>query len=106
LPSTIVQAYYKKVSGATNSQTWGGYVYSCGTTLPSFTFGVGNSKFVIPAKLMDLGPVQQGSSTCFGGLQDSSGVGINIFGDVALKATFVVFEGGDSPRLGWASKPV
>lgn len=50
---------------------------------------------------MNYAPVS--TSTCFGGLQSSSGIGINIFGDVALKAAFVVFDGA-SNRLGWAAK--
>lgn len=53
---------------------------------------------------MNYGPVTDGSSTCFGGLQSSSSIGINIFGDVALKAAFVVFDGSSTPRVGWASK--
>jgi aspergillopepsin I len=99
-----VRAYYAKVSGSSNSNTYGGYVYPCSTTLPSFTFGVGSARITIPGNYMNYGPVVDGSSTCFGGLQSSSGIGINIFGDVALKAAFVVFNGGSSPTLGWAAK--
>lgn len=40
---------------------------------------------------------------CFGGLQSSASIGINIFGDVALKAAYVVFN-GETPSLGWAQK--
>jgi len=99
-----VTAYYRQVSGSSNSNTYGGYVFPCSATLPTFTFGVGSARITIPSKYMNYGPVQDGSSTCFGGLQSSSGIGINIFGDVALKAAFVVFNGGSSPTLGWAKK--
>ncbi|KAK1753799.1 putative endothiapepsin [Echria macrotheca] len=104
LPTSIVTAYYRQVSGSSNSRTYGGYVYPCSTTLPSFTFGVGSARITIPGTYMNYGPVSTGSSTCFGGLQSSSGIGINIFGDVALKAAYVVFNGGSPPTLGWASK--
>ena len=41
---------------------------------------------------------------CYGAIQSSDGLGVNIYGDVALKAAYVVFRGGDSPELGFASK--
>ncbi|CAK7229788.1 hypothetical protein SCUCBS95973_007346 [Sporothrix curviconia] len=104
LPAAIIKAYYAKVSGSSNSNTYGGYVFSCSATLPTFTFGVGSSRITIPGNYLNYAPVETGSSTCFGGLQDSSDIGINIFGDVALKSAFVVFNGASSPTLGWASK--
>jgi hypothetical protein len=104
LSSSIVTNYYRQVSGSSNSRTYGGYVYPCSATLPSFTFGVGSARITIPGTFMNYGPVETGSSTCFGGLQSSSGIGINIFGDVALKAAYVVFNGASPPTLGWASK--
>lgn len=104
LPDSIVSAYWAKVDGAENDESAGGYTFPCSTTLPSFTFGVSDAKITIPGKYIDFGAVSSGSSSCFGGLQSSDDVGINIFGDVALKAAFVVFEGSDSPRLGFASK--
>lgn len=102
LPNSVVTAYYKKVSGSSNSETYGGYVFPCSATLPSFTFGVGSLRITIPSDYMNYGEVA--TNVCFGGLQSSSGLGINIFGDVALKAAFVVFNGGSSPQLGWAQK--
>lgn len=104
LPAAVVKAYWAKVSGSSNSASVGGYVFPCSATLPNFTFGVGSARIVIPGDYMDFGPISTGSSTCFGGIQSSAGIGINIFGDVALKAAFVVFDGNTTPRLGWASK--
>lgn len=101
-----MRAYYAKIRGSSNSNTYGGYVFPCSATVPSFTFGVGSARITIPGTFINYGPVQTGSSTCFGGMQSSSGVGINIFGDVALKAAFVIFNGGSPPTLGWASKPL
>jgi hypothetical protein len=104
LPDSVVKAYYKQVSGSSNSEEYGGYVFKCSATLPSFSYGVGSATFTIPGSYLDYGPVEDGSSTCFGGLQSSDDVGINIYGDVALKAAFVVFDGSSSPRLGFATK--
>ncbi|AEO61299.1 hypothetical protein MYCTH_2121130 [Thermothelomyces thermophilus ATCC 42464] len=87
LPTAIVTAYYRQVQGATNSRVYGGYVFPCSATLPSFTFGIGGAKLTIP-------PLS------------SSGIGVNIWGDVALKAAFVVFDGEDPPSIGWATKPL
>lgn len=104
LPTTIVKAYYAQVSGSSNSNTYGGYIFPCSRTLPSFTFGVSSARITIPGTYLNYGPVSTGSSTCFGGLQSSADIGINIFGDVALKAAFVVFNGASTPTIGWASK--
>ncbi|KAK3395053.1 aspartic-type endopeptidase-like protein [Podospora didyma] len=104
LPLTIVKAYYAKISGSSNSNTYGGYVFPCSATIPSFTFGVSTARITIPGSFMNYGPVSTGSSTCYGGLQSSASIGINIFGDVALKAAYVVFNGATSPTIGWAAK--
>ncbi|KAI0803466.1 secreted aspartic proteinase precursor [Xylaria sp. FL0064] len=101
LPSTIVSAYYAQVSGAKNNAQAGGYVFPCSAALPDFTFGVGSARITIPGDYINYAPYS--GSTCFGGIQSSSGIGINIFGDVALKAAYVVFD-STGPRLGWASK--
>lgn len=104
LPTAIVTAYYRQVQGATNSRSYGGYVFPCNSTLPAFVFGVGEAKFTIPPSYMNYAAVTDGSPTCFGGLQSSSGIGVNIWGDVALKAAFVVFNGEEPPTIGWANK--
>jgi len=103
LPDDIVDAYYAQVSGAAVDDTQGGFVFPCSATLPDFTFGVGSYRGVIPGDYMNYATVD--STNCFGGIQSNSGVGFSIFGDVALKAQFVVFDGGNT-RLGFAAKPV
>jgi hypothetical protein len=106
LPNTIVRAYYAKVPGAQeDNRNVGGWIFPCTATLPNFVFGVGAARMTIPGAVINLAPITRGGTTCFGGIQSSSQVGINIFGDVALKAAFVVFDGGATPRIGWASKP-
>ncbi|KAF4993538.1 hypothetical protein FGRMN_6397 [Fusarium graminum] len=103
LPDDINSAYYSKVSGAKYSSSYGGYVFSCSATLPSFSFAVGGVTITVPGSYINFAPVQDGSSTCFGGIQPSDDIGINIFGDIALKAAFVVFDGGNQ-QVGWAKK--
>ncbi|KAF9633155.1 Endothiapepsin [Lasiodiplodia theobromae] len=103
LPDSVVDAYYAKVSGASYSNSQAGYVFPCSATLPSFTFGVGSARIVIPGSYINYAPVS--SSTCYGGIQSNSDIGFTIFGDVALKAAFVVFNGGTN-QIGWASKSV
>ncbi|KAF4338680.1 aspartic ase precursor [Fusarium beomiforme] len=103
LPDSINSAYYAKVSGAKYSSTYGGYVFSCSATLPSFSFAVGGVTITIPGSYINYAPVTDGSSTCYGGIQPSDDFGVNIFGDIALKAAFVVFDGGNQ-QVGWAKK--
>lgn len=104
LPTAIVTAYYRQVQGATNSRSYGGYVFPCTATLPPFTFGVGSTRFTIPASYINYARISATSTQCFGGIQSSSSIGINIFGDVALKAAFVIFNGAEPPSIGWANK--
>lgn len=96
--------YYKQVTGSQNSNTYGGYVFPCTAKLPTFTYLIGTTPIVIPAAYLNFSPVEDGSSTCYGGLQSSSGIGINIYGDIALKAAYVVFNGASTPKLGFAPK--
>lgn len=104
-PTAIVEAYYKQVSGATNSAADGGYVFPCSATLPNFTLEIGSYKAVVPGKYINYSPVSTGSSTCFGGLQDDSSIGFAIWGDVFLKSQYVVFDQTQStPRLGFAAQ--
>ncbi|OAA66950.1 secreted aspartic proteinase precursor [Niveomyces insectorum RCEF 264] len=103
LPNSIVKAYYKQVKGAKLDNSQGGYTFSCSAKLPDFKFGVEGSTITIPGDYINFAPLEEGSSTCFGGIQSDDGIGFAIFGDVALKAAFVVFN-GDGPQLGWASK--
>ncbi|GAO18409.1 uncharacterized protein UV8b_02830 [Ustilaginoidea virens] len=104
LPDSIVKAYYAKVPGAGYNATAGGYSFNCSASLPTFKFGVEKSAITIPGSFFNFATLE-GSHNCYGGLQSSDGIGINVFGDIALKAAFVVFDGGKT-RLGWASKRV
>ncbi|KAL8346163.1 hypothetical protein RB598_000186 [Gaeumannomyces tritici] len=104
LDDSVVDDYYSHVSGAQNSASEGGYVMPCRVTPPDFSFTVGSNTITIPGSFISYAPVSDGSSTCFGGIQSDASIGFSIFGDIALKAAYVVFDGSSTPRLGWASK--
>ncbi|KAI0179437.1 endothiapepsin [Hypoxylon sp. FL1284] len=103
LPTSVVTSYYRQVSGAKLDNRQGGYTFPCTASLPDFNFEVEGSTFTIPGEFINYAPVDD--STCFGGIQSDEGIGFSIWGDVALKAAFVVFDNSEgSPRLGFASK--
>ncbi|KAI0451247.1 aspartic peptidase domain-containing protein [Xylaria acuta] len=105
LPDSVVDAYYEQVDGAQVDQQQGGYVFPCDADLPDFTFSPGDATITIPGEYMNYAPADESGSSCFGGLQSDGGIGISIYGDIALKAAFVVFDQTQgSPRLGWANK--
>lgn len=56
LPDAVVKNYYSKVSGSQNSNTYGGYVFPCSATLPTFTYLVGSKSIVIPADYLNYSP--------------------------------------------------
>ena len=102
LPTTIVSAYYAKVSGAKYDSSQGGYTFPCSATLPSITLGIGSYKAVVPGSYIVYAPTS--GSTCFGGIQRNTGIGFSIYGDIFLKSQFVVFSGASTPQLGFAPK--
>ncbi|KAI9845901.1 MAG: Type I transmembrane sorting receptor [Sclerophora amabilis] len=101
--SSIVSAYYAQVQGARNNERAGGYTFPCSATLPSFTFGVGSYRAVIPGTFINYAPIDETETTCFGGIQSSGSIGFSIFGDTMFKAQFVVFD-DENTRLGFAEK--
>ena len=106
LPAAVVTAYYRQVSGAANSATYGGYVFACSTTLPSFTLGIGSYRAVVPGSFINYAPVDDTGTTCFGGIQPNTGIGFSILGDIFLKSQFVIFQGPVNPTIGFATKPL
>ncbi|CEJ82859.1 Putative Endothiapepsin [[Torrubiella] hemipterigena] len=100
LDDSLVNAYYQQVSGAQNDSSQGGWVFPCSANLPNLSFTVGSGQITIPGNLLNY--AAQGNS-CFGGIQSSGGIGLSIFGDIALKAAYVVFDAGQM-QLGWAQK--
>lgn len=104
LPEKIVASYYAKVAGAAFSPESDGYIFPCTSKLPDFSFGVGQGMITIPGAYLAVEPSLD-DSTCYGGIQRDTEIGFPIFGDMALKCAFVVFDYGNS-RLGFAKKPL
>ncbi|KAG8526929.1 uncharacterized protein KY384_008358 [Bacidia gigantensis] len=102
LQDDVVSAYYAAVDGAENSQSEGGYIFPCDATLPDLTFQIEDYAAVVPGSFFNYAPASA-EGQCFGGLQSSGDLGLSIFGDVFLKAQYVVFS--NSPlQLGFAPK--
>ncbi|KAG5993310.1 hypothetical protein E4U43_003538 [Claviceps pusilla] len=102
VPGKIASAYYDTIPGARYEFLQGGFIFPCDAKLPDFTFGIDDkTRITIPGSLLNYAPAE--GKDCYGGIQSSAFAGINIFGDVALKAALVVFDGGKT-RIGWAPK--
>lgn len=104
----VVSAYYAKVTGSSNSNTQGGYIFPCTSTLPDFGIVIEGQTFTVPGKYINYAPI--GDGTCYGGIQSSAGIGFNILGDVFLKAQYVVFDAanmqlGFAPQAGLVATP-
>jgi len=105
LPDSVVDSYYSKVSGAKYDSQQGGYTFPCSTTLPNYNQVIGGATYTVPGKYINYAPIDSTGRTCFGGIQSSDGIGFNIFGDVFLKAVYVIFDQSQSsPRLGFAAQ--
>ncbi|KAK4160182.1 putative endothiapepsin precursor [Cladorrhinum sp. PSN259] len=105
LPDEVVASYYAKVKGATYSELWMGYVFDCKiakTGLFDFTFGTDATHTItVPAEYVNY--AVNGDGTCYGAIQSNEGLGFSIFGDIAIKSAFVIFD-EQNVRLGWATK--
>ena len=102
LEDDIVSAYWTAVDGAQNSDTEGGYVFPCDSTLPDFAIQIEGYSAVVPGSFINYAPASE-QGTCFGGIQSAGNIGTGILGDVFLKAQYVVFS-NDGPQLGFAAK--
>jgi hypothetical protein len=102
----VCAAYYNQVPGGIFNYDYYGYTFPCNVTnLPAFTFGIGEGyRGYVPGEYFNYSPTGAGDGLCFGGLQSSDDIGLNIVGDILLKSQLVVFEGGNSPRIGFANK--
>lgn len=93
--------FYDQVESAYYSDSQGGVVFDCDADLPTYEFQIGSNVIQIPDSLVKFEEV--GNGQCFGGIQGNQGLPFSIFGDVALKSSYVVFDRGDT-QIGWVQK--
>ncbi|KAJ5165952.1 aspergillopepsin A-like aspartic endopeptidase [Penicillium capsulatum] len=103
----VARAYYKDVNGSMYAGNVGGYIYPCDAELPSLSVAIGGEfQATIPGSLINYSQIGTNTTTgetlCYGGVQSNSGSKLQIFGDVFLKALFVVFD-QRGPSLGFAA---
>jgi len=97
----LVEAYYDQIPESEYNEYQGGFLVPCTAVLPALTLQFGNYTVVIGSQYMTYGEVSP--TLCFGALQVGP-QGLNILGDIFFKAQFVVFDGGSTPRVGFAPK--
>ncbi|KAL5601133.1 uncharacterized protein BROUX77_005382 [Berkeleyomyces rouxiae] len=92
LPLKYNVDYYMNVEGAHYRHESGGYVIPCTSELPKFTFESGFTRVTIPGRYMKLNRVDEKEDLCFGVLQSSDALGVNILGGPTFKSAFVIFH--------------
>lgn len=104
LDDASVSAIYSSIPGANLDSTQGGYIFptSAAASLPDLSFAVGDNMYTIPGA--DLAFSDAGNGMSFGSVQSRGQNPQDILGDVFLKRVYVVFEQGDSPRIGVAQR--
>lgn len=100
-PVTVVAEYYARVNGSAFDPEWAGVVFPCEATLPDWSFFLGEYRGTVPGRYMQYSRINE--THCYGGMQSSEDIGFGVFGDVVLKAQFVVFD-LEEKRLGFANK--
>jgi hypothetical protein len=101
LPDDIVADYWSMVSGAAYDDATQAYLFPCVSLLPNFTFALGAYRGTIPGSYMNYSQVN--SRWCYGGIQNQGDIPFSVFGDILLKAQFVVFD-MSGMRVGFANK--
>ncbi|KAL2018988.1 hypothetical protein VTK56DRAFT_10213 [Thermocarpiscus australiensis] len=98
--------YDRQVSGASNSQYYGGYAFPLHGDAAALHVRRRPGAAHHPGVPTSTTRAWRPRRPCaFGRLQSSSGLGIDVWGAVALKAAIVVFNGGSNPpTIGWAAK--
>ncbi|KAJ5151517.1 Penicillopepsin-1 [Penicillium canariense] len=103
LPDSVVTQYYNQIGGAQYSDYYGGWVFPCSATLPSFTTVINGYEAVVPGMYLSFAPVEERGDTCYGSIQVDTSIGFAIFGDIFLKSQYVVFD-ASGPQLGFGAQ--
>jgi hypothetical protein len=96
-----VSSYYAAVSGSKLDNSAGGYVFPSSTKPPDFSFSAGETFFTVPGELIAF--ADMGNGTTFGGIQSRGSLNFSIYGDVALKAVYTVFD-EQNTRIGFKQR--
>ena len=84
----VVDAIYGAIPGATFDDQQGGYKFPSDATIPDVSFAVGDTLYKVDPKDIAFGDA--GDGFVFGGIQSRGNLDFDIFGDVFLKAVYVV----------------
>ncbi|KAI0737753.1 acid protease [Daedaleopsis nitida] len=90
----VVDEIYGAIEGATFDNEQGGYKFPTNATIPDISFTVGKTLYKVSPKDIAFGDA--GDGFVFGGIQSRGNLDFDIFGDVFLKAVYVVFNQGES----------
>ncbi|KAG8865232.1 Type I transmembrane sorting receptor [Tulasnella sp. 330] len=100
IPTGDAEALYKRIPGsrdATDTVGAGFYSYPCSENLAPITLELGNEQYAVSPLDFNLGPIEQGSSQCVGGIiGEDIGNNLAIIGDEWLSNWYAVFDLGNS----------
>ncbi|KAG0324686.1 hypothetical protein BGZ99_001572 [Dissophora globulifera] len=101
--NTAAAAIHKKIAGSKNDASVGGWTVPCSLTKSkaSISFKMGGKQFAVPLADLAWSPIQDGSKTCFSGVQGGQD-GLWILGDVFIKNNYCVFSKANPPSVGIA----
>jgi aspergillopepsin I len=101
LPQSMTDRYYAQVKGAWQ-QTNGFWMFPCAATMPTFTFGIGNSRLTVGPKNMVFLNLDDGVN-CLGAIQQTEEDSYVLIGAPWLEGLFVVLDYG-AKRIGFAAR--
>lgn len=91
LPESIIQAYYKKITGSYKYYATGGYYFPCTMTtiIPDFRVNIGEHTAVVPGEFM---VYYRNTTHCYGSLQPSPRPDVNYLGAAFIKSQYIIFH--------------
>ncbi|KAG9016891.1 Type I transmembrane sorting receptor [Tulasnella sp. JGI-2019a] len=96
IPTVAAEALYKKIPGAKDASATVGagfYSYPCSAKLAPITLKLGSKQYAVNHLDFNLGPVEEGSSQCIGGIVgEDIGDNLAIMGDAFLKNWYTVYD--------------
>ncbi|KAH8694689.1 aspartic peptidase domain-containing protein [Ilyonectria robusta] len=109
LPASLAGMYWFDVPGMrVDPRLNNAFTFPCHLAdgLPDLMFklpGEAEHVLTIPGSYLNYGPIDDDPEYCWGGMQSAEDLEVTIFGDVMLKALFVVFD-LENNRVGFANK--